>query len=180
MLVLAVIVTFAGLLFWAALEKARGLSFFLAALRQLGMPDSLARVTAPLAIALELSVALGLIFQPHSTLTIVGVMVLATTFAFAGLTALRQNQKIQCACFGPYGDGPLGRNQLLALPLWLAGAMLLGLTGEPGAVHLQPASLFALVALGMAALRAISTTRAAHDACADRRSAREMFVWLNR
>jgi hypothetical protein len=178
-LVLAVTLVMAFVLLWAGLEKAARLSSLAGTLHQLGMPESGARVVAPLVVVVELSVALGLIFRPLSIATLTGVLALAAAFAISGLIALRRKEKIRCGCFGPHG-AHLGKNQLAALPVWFGAVTLVWLNGPTHSSDWQSASGLALVALMMAALRGVSSLRAAHEARGDRRSAQEMFVWLNR
>ncbi len=179
-LVLAVTLVMASALLWAGLEKAGRLSSVAGTLHQLGMPESGARVVAPLVVAVELSVALGLIFRPRSIATLTGVLALAAAFAISGLIALRRKEKIRCGCFGPHGSAHLGKNQLAALPVWFGAVTLVWLNGPTHSSDWQSASRLAVVALMMATLRGVSSLRAAHEARGDRRSAREMFVWLNR
>lgn len=176
---LAATVAMAAALLWAGLEKARSLTSFASLLGRLGVPRGAAPAIAVVVVALELSAALGLIFGP-SLATLVAVVGLAAGFAFSGLIALRQHRQIRCGCFGPYGGGQLGKAQLLALPLWLGGAALLWLDGATLSAAGRGPWLAAAVALTMAGLRAVSGVRAAHAARGDRRSAREMFLWLNR
>lgn len=177
-LALAVTLVMAALLLWAGLEKARAVKSFASVLRQLGVPAATAPVLARIVIALELSAGLGLIYSV-SLPTITAVTGLATAFACAGLIALRRPQRIVCSCFGPYGTRALGRDQLIALPLWLGGVAILW------SQRLMPpmtsrASLLAVVALGMASMRVAAAVHAAYVAHGDRRSAREMYLWLNR
>jgi hypothetical protein len=169
----------ATVLLWAGLAKARNAPAFTAVLRELGVPRRGQRVFAASVIAIELGIALGLIFRPQSIATLAALVGLAAAFALSGLLALRQHAEIHCGCFGPYGGGQLGGRQILAFPLWLAGAGLLW-QNAAAPMDLTGAPLFALVTLSMATLRGASTVRAAYAARADRRSAREMFVWLTR
>lgn len=172
--------TMAAVLLWAGLEKARDPSAFVAVLRALGVADRAAGVAGGLVTGLELSVGVGLIFRPHAALTLAALLGLAASFALAGGIAFLRHQDIPCGCFGLYGEGRLGRDQLTAFPLWLAGAALLRLNGAEWAAGVGAGGVFALVALSMAALRGFGGVRAAWAARGDRRSAREMFVWLNR
>jgi Methylamine utilisation protein MauE len=176
---LAVTVAMAGAFLWAGLEKARSLKSFASLLRQLGIPKSAAPPIAVLVVALELSVAVGLMFRP-SPVTLITVVGLATAFAFSGLIAIRQNRSIRCGCFGPYGASRLGKAQLVAFPLWLGGAALLWFNDWMRSASAHPTWLPAVVALTTAGIRTVSGIRAATAARGDRRSAREMLVWLNR
>jgi hypothetical protein len=177
-LLLAVAAVMAAVLLWAGLEKARNASAFAGVLRELGLSERTAYVVAPAFSALEVGVAFGLIFRPHSVPVLAALVGLAAAFALAGLLALRQRRSIHCGCFGPHG-GLLGWRQVLALPLWLGGAVLLWVSPATPVGATGPAR-FAFVALTIALVRAVSTLRAAIEARADRRSTLETFVWLPR
>ena len=170
----------AAVLLWAGLEKARMPSSFVAVLRQLGLSERTAPVAAGLVVALELSVGFGLIFRPHSLLTQVGVVSLAAAFAWSGFIALRRNARIRCGCFGLHSHSHLGADQLAAFPFWFGGVALLGSNEPTYFFDLQGTSVFAIVALTIAALRGVGALRAAREARDDRRSARRMLVWMNR
>ena len=177
LLVLAVTVAMASVLLWAGVEKARRPGSIAATLQQLGLAERGARVVALCLAAAEIGVALGLIFQPASPTTLAGVLALATAFAVAGLFALRRHETIGCACFGLSGNGRLGKTQILALPVWGIGVAVLWLSRP--APFPDPA-LAALVPLTIATLRGVDAVREAHAARGDRRSAREMLLWLSR
>jgi hypothetical protein len=170
----------ATVLLWAGLEKARDQASVASTMARLGLRASSARPAAALLAAAEVATALGLIFRPGSIATVAGVVGLAGAFGIAGLIALRRNERIPCTCFGLHGDGSLGMSQVAAFPFWLGGAALLWLEGPARSPDLPPAALLALVGLTMAALRAVHAFRAAHEARGDRRSAREMLLWLRR
>jgi hypothetical protein len=178
-LALAVTVAMAAALLWAGLEKARSFTSFASLLEQLGFARSWARPSAVVVIALELSVALSLTYGP-SLATLAGVIGLAAAFAFSGLLAVHRNKQIRCGCFGPYGGSQLGKHQMVALPFWLSGVALLWLDGSTVSPGAQATVLPAAVALTIATIRGVSAVRAAYEARGDRRSAREMFAWLNR
>lgn len=178
-LVLAVTIAMAAALLWAGLEKARSLTSFASVLRQLGVPKSGAPALAVLVVALELSVALGLVFGPSVT-TLVAVAALALAFACSGMIALWQHKQIRCGCFGPYGGRQLGKDQLVAFPLWLGGIALLWFTGPTLSAGSLATWLPAGVALTIAGIRVAGGVRAASAGRGDRRSARQMLVWLNR
>jgi hypothetical protein len=177
LLVLAATAAMSAVLLWAGLDKARSITAFASVLRQLGVAEAAARSIAFIIIALEISIAIGLIYYP-SLLTLASLVILAATFAFAGLSALWQNKRIICGCFGASTSRPLGQDQLVAFPLWLGGAAVLWFYGSapPG----SPSSLLVVVALMIATVRAVAAVRSAHGARGDRRSAQEMYVWLNR
>ena len=178
-LALAARVAMASVLFWAGLEKLRAPTVVVDVARRLGAPATVVPVVAPLLIILELATGAALLFRPEDGVTLLAVVVLAITFAAVGLIALRRGEQIRCGCFGAGSDIVLGRTQLETLPLWLAGAGILAVT-SPSVNEPPPAFLFVAVALTMAGLRAAAALRAARAARADRRSAREMLVWLRR
>jgi DoxX len=174
----SVALAMAAVLLWAGLEKARRPSSLASTLRELGLPRP--QTVAALVIAAELLVALGLIVWSDSLVTVAGVVALATVFALAGLVAVLQDRTVRCGCFGPFDGGSLGRSQVAALPLWLAGASILWLYPPPPSSSVPPAVSFAVVGLMLAAARSVDVLRAWHEARGDRRSAQEMFVWLRR
>jgi hypothetical protein len=167
-----------AVLLWAGLEKARAMAPFASALRDLGVPPRAAPVLAYTTVAAELSAALGLIFYPSVPL-FTGVIGLAAAFACAGLVALLHHKRIACPCFGPYGARALGWKQLASFPVWIGCVTILW---SQGAVVPDVARgwLLAIIALAMAGGRAATALRFAHIARGDRRSAREMYRWLNR
>ena len=176
--VLAVTVAMAAVLLWAGLEKVRAVTSFASVLRQLGVPAAAAPALAASVSAVELGVGLALIYSPSRPALVV-VAGLATAFACAGLIAIRRKQRIACSCFGPYGTRVLGRDQLTAFPLWIGGVAILWL--RPHTMPMtSPSSLLAVVALSLASIRAATAIRAAAAARGDRRSAREMHLWLGR
>ncbi len=178
-LALATRVAMASILLWAGVEKARAPSTVVSVARRVGVPGGLARVGVAIVTVLELATGMALLLAPHAPATIAGVTVLALLFAAAGLAALRRGERIRCGCFGPQSDASLGAAQVAMLPLWIIGAAIVGMS-EPSANDPQPSFLFAVVALTMAALRGGSALRSARLARADRRSAREMLIWLSR
>jgi hypothetical protein len=168
----------AAVLLWAGLEKTRSRGSLRTALRQLGMPQGAGSITASLVAAMEVVVALGLVFVPGAPWTIAGMVFLSTAFALAGLIALRRDEPIHCGCFGPGGWGSLGKPQIAALPLWLGVAALLWMAKPTPPSLSQGFLLLATVALGMATIRGISASRAWKKARDDRESAQEMLLWL--
>jgi hypothetical protein len=177
-LVLAVIGVMAGVLLWAGLEKARAVTPFASALQQLGGWAAITPLLARIVIAVELLTAVGLIYRP-SLLALAAVTALAVTFAGAGLIAIVRRQRIACGCFGPLGSRVLGREQLVALPLWLGGTAFVAWQGTTPAV-LSGTRLLVAIALVMMTLRAAVALREAVAASGDRRTASEMYVWLHR
>jgi hypothetical protein len=177
--VLAVAMAMACALLWGGLEKARSPRSFVSVLRQLGVPEGFAPVVAALVIAAEVGAALGLILAP-SMAVLVAVACLATVFACSGWIALRRPEPIRCGCFGPYGGRQLGRDQLAAFPLWLVGIALVWYNAAMLSAGARTAWLLPAVALTIAAIRMAGCVRAARAAFGDRRSAREMLLWLSR
>ena len=168
----------AGVLLWAALEKARDLGAAASTLRQLGVPGR-ATVPAALVVLAELTVALALVFRPDLLWTQAGVMLLAAAFAVAGLLALRRDEPVRCTCFGAGRRGYLGTRQIAALVPWAAGAAFLNVAAAtPGPS--EAATLFAGLALALATVRFLPVLGAWREARGDRRSARETYVWLRR
>jgi len=174
----AVSMAMSATLLWAGLEKVRSPGSFASVLRQLHVPERAVPVLATLVIAAELGGAAGLVLYP-SPVVLVAVGCLAAAFACAGWIALRLDEPIRCGCFGPDSSRPLGRDQLYAFPLWLAGVALLWPGGGNPSVA-RGEWLASAVALTIAAIRVAAGVRAAGAASGDRRSAREMLLWLSR
>lgn len=168
----------AALLLWAGLEKARHPAFTTATIRSLGLPSKLARPAALFLTVAELAVAVALLFKPNSAVVQVSVVSLAGLFALAGLLALGLDEPIHCGCFGAGGRGYLGAAQLKALPLWLAGVLIIR-WGMPEAPPLPTAAAyFAAASLGITAVQGIRVRKAQLEARGDRLSAQEMYAWL--
>ena len=169
-----------GILLWAGLEKCRQIEGIAAAIRALGL-DRSAPVLAVSLAAFEIALALGLLFAPQAVVVQLGVSALALVFAAAGAWALTTGRRIRCNCFGSTGGQRLGANQLWALIPWLGAVGLLHImqsaADDQAAIDEGTAKL-AVVALMLAAVRAMAVVRAWHAARGDRLSAREMLVWL--
>jgi methylamine utilization protein MauE len=172
---LAMRLAMAAALLWGGAEKARNLPAFASLLRQLGVSRG-TRAIATAVVAAELGTAVSLMYGP-SIVTVIAIVLLACVFAAAGLIAIRQKKRISCGCFGPYGGRQLGTDQLIAFPLWLAGAGVLWLADLPSSADSR-AALAVAVPLTIAAIRSVSALRAAREARGDRRSARDMYRWL--
>lgn len=166
----------ASVLLGAGLEKARHLRSFVSSLRELGLKRGVTLVAAG-AIALELIVSLAILFPPDSSIAAGGVVVLAISFAIAGIVAMRLPGTIRCHCFGAHGAGTLGKTQLYAFPFWIAGAALLW-SQQPLPIAWRPV-MFAAVGLTLATIRGWSAVHVALRARGDRRSAKEMYAWLH-
>ena len=125
-----------------------------------------AREAAPLAVAAELSVALGLIFVlvPWRR-SLDGPRRRLRDLRAHGSSPQRENPM---RLFGPHGSAHLGKNQLAALPVWLGAVTLVWLNGPTHSSDWQSASGLAVVALMMATVRGGSSLRAAHEARGDR------------
>jgi len=169
----------AFVLLWAGLEKARDPGAPASTLRALGVPPRLAALGL-LVIPAELAIGVALVFRPDSAWTQGGVLVLAGTFAFAGLLALHRAEQIRCACFGSGRGGYLGANQALALIPWIAGVAILIVADAGHASRTRASALLAGVALTMAGVRLMPVLSAWHEARGDRRSAQETYRWLHR
>ncbi|MCG8457901.1 MAG: hypothetical protein MI919_16615 [Holophagales bacterium] len=168
----------AGVLLWAALEKLRAPRSIRATLEGLGLSGKLARGTAVLLAAVELTVALGLLFRPSALAVQAGVALLALAFAFAGLVAIGRDEPIPCSCFGAAGGGRLGVAQVILVVPWLVAVALLHVGSREPLPLTDGAARLAAVGLGLAFLRSISVASAWREARGDRLSAREMYRWL--
>lgn len=174
--VVAVTLAMASILLAAALEKVRRLTSFASSLRELGLKSG-ATVFAAGVIAVELLVPLALLFRPESVIAAGGVVALALSFAAFGIIAMRRPGTIRCHCFGPHGQGTLGKPQLVAFPFWLAGAALLW--AQPPVPDAWRPAMFAALGLTLATLRGWPAIHEMRRARGDRRSAKEMYVWLH-
>ncbi|MFI6458213.1 MauE/DoxX family redox-associated membrane protein [Streptosporangium amethystogenes] len=85
--------------------------------------SAVARPATLLVIGAELLAVTALTIMPSATWPRVLVVLLALSFAGAGIRALGVKEKIRCGCFGG-GEAVLGRRQVLYLPLWLGLAVV--------------------------------------------------------
>lgn len=170
----------APVLLWAGLEKVRNTTPIAATVRGLGVPRQLSLPVAALVAGLEILLALLVVFRPDHILTQAGLVTLAVFFAIAGVIAIASGKSISCSCFGVGGSGRLGRSQVLALPLWIAGAGFLRYGGAETPSLETSASYFAGIALAIAGIQGIRVIRSQIEARKDRLSARETYLWLQR
>lgn len=170
----------APVLLWAGLEKVRNTKPIAATVRGLGAPPGLSLPIAALVAGVEILLAVLVVFRPDHILTQAGVVALAVLFAIAGVIAISSGKSISCSCFGVGGSGRLGRSQLLALPLWIAGAGLLRYGGAEAPPLETAASYFAGISLAIAGIQGIRLIRSQVEARKDRLSALEMYIWLRR
>jgi hypothetical protein len=158
----------AGLLLWAGAEKLRDLDPITKVVIHLGLPRR-AALPAALALALtEVGVAVGLVGCPGSYLVVGGVTGLATLFAVAGWLALRSGERIRCNCLGSTGAGYLGRAQIVALPAWMGGSVLLLAAALVTRPMKETTLLVAVLTTVLALLRAPRALRALLMARGDR------------
>jgi Methylamine utilisation protein MauE len=118
---IAVLVTLSVILMWSGLEKARTPHALGTALRMIGLPRRRALATAILVPGLELSVV-AMTVAGMQIVPAVVVILLAASFAIAGIVALVSGTTVPCPCFGAASKGYLGWRQVAALPLWGVGA----------------------------------------------------------
>ena len=178
LLVLVLTLAMACLFLGAVVQKALDLPRFVSTLEQLGFLTPTAHRVAPIIILVELLASLSLIFRPESLLTFTLVIALSSSFAAASLIAIIRKEKIQCRCFGPYGHGTLGAAQLWSMPVWLAAALLSWLKPALPSTIADKTVGFAIVCLLLASAGAARSLKSWRDARGDRRSAQEMYVWL--
>lgn len=79
---------------------------------------AIARPAALILIGAELLAVTAMTIMPSATWPRGLVVLLALSFAGAGIRALGVGEKIKCGCFGR-GGAALGWRQVLYLPLWL-------------------------------------------------------------
>jgi uncharacterized membrane protein YphA (DoxX/SURF4 family) len=136
----------------AAVFMAAGLSKLLhvdalrTTLEGLGLPSAPARVLAVAVPVLEIGVALAIPFAVGSPWLGWLVAGLGTAFGLAGAIALRRGERLRCACFGA-SDAPLGRRQLLLVPVWIAAGAVLGAASVEWTTDARRALLIAAVAV---------------------------------
>ncbi len=174
-----VAVIMAAVLLWAGLAKLTNQGGITSTVQALGVPAKWSMPASNLVSLWEIVTAFGVLFAPSSPWTLVGVATLGVGFALAGLVAVLRNDRIRCNCFGSgMTGGHLGRAQVIALPAWVGGVLLL-YNGHPNvAPFATGASLFAATGLTIATLKTVALWQEARAARGDRLSAQEMYVWL--
>lgn len=167
----------AGVLLWAGAEKLRNLDPTAKVVVHLGLPDRAAWPAALLLALTEVTVAVGLVWYPGSYLAVGVVSGLAVLFAAAGWSAIRSGKRIHCSCFGSRGAGYLGITQIIALPIWICGSLLV-VIAAPGARSLESTVILSVsITMSMAMIRTPGALRAVLQARGDRLTAMEMRQW---
>jgi hypothetical protein len=130
----------------AAASKLASPRRFRLTLEQLGVRRvETGRLAVP---AVELAAAVGLAAAPASVPARVAVIGIGAALATVGAWVLVRGERIECACFGGAGGATLGLRQVLALPAWVAGALLPAawstpLAGREGLVAMAAVTLAA-------------------------------------
>lgn len=168
--------TVAGILFWAGLEKIRDLTPLASTMHALGVPLRIVRPVAGLLALAEISVAAGLVFRPDSVFSQVGIIALASTFAWAGIVAWWRGEQIHCNCIGGM-NRTLGLTQVVAFIPWLGTAAFVHLVIRDPLAFSAVAIQFCALGLVIAGVRSITILRARFEARGDRVCAMEMFLW---
>jgi hypothetical protein len=179
-LALCAAVAMCAVLLWAALSKLVGLGGFASTLRAVGVPVRWSAAAALSIATAEAMTALLVVFAPGAVWTLAAISTLAAAFTVAATIALLRGARIRCQCFGSVADGYLGWMQVAALPLWIAGTLMLSFGFPTPPAVLTSASLFAAAALSIAAAKTLTLRGVVRAARADRLSAQEMYVWLPR
>jgi hypothetical protein len=124
----AVQVAIAGIFLVSGLQKAPRTNRLALTVQRLGVARALSSVAAVVVIAAELVIATSLMLVPSAAWPRVATILMATTFAGAGLIALsrRQGVRIACNCFGGGDSKALGYRQLQMLPLWIVAVLVAG------------------------------------------------------
>jgi hypothetical protein len=167
-----VVVGVGGLLLLAGVEKLRAPRAFGDTLAALGVPRTTRPALGVGVPAAEIGTATALLLAPSARWPSAAVLLLAAGFAVAGMLALRVPGGVACSCLGGTGDGRLGRRQVLALPLWVAAVVVVGLD-PPRWSPSSGAAVLAGLGLAYGALRARETVGAWLAARADRRALAE-------
>lgn len=139
---LAIRVALALILTTSAVSKLNSPRSFQGVLRNLGIRQ--VRAVWLATCGAELLIAALAIAMRGTAIPGVLVISLGFIFALAGLAAMRSGRSIQCACFGAAHSRPLGRPQLIALPLWIAAGTAMLISRADTA---DTAALIALVLL---------------------------------
>lgn len=105
----------------AGLEKTRDRGPLTTTLAALGSGKRLGAVLVTSLAFAEVSVAVLFIVGAYTAMSAV-VVILALLFSAAGLWATLTRVNVKCACLGNLTQSNLGRDQIMALPLWLAVA----------------------------------------------------------
>lgn len=134
----ASVLLFAGAWKLAAPEEMRS------TLRALRFPS--ASIATFVLGLLELGSAAALVVFPDIGPAVLAVIALGFGFAAAGVFTIVRRIGVKCACFGPILAGQLGIRQILALPVWLAVAVLVTVDPSPFARD-ERARLFLAVIL---------------------------------
>jgi hypothetical protein len=131
----------------AAVHKARAAAAFRHTVRQLGVPGPAAAYVAGLVTAGEFLTATMLFILPGWWLPRVAVCALAVAFAAAGAWAILTRRQVSCRCFGDTAS-PLGRRQILFLPVW-SGLAVIGALQAPGWTAAEGLTLLSATACGL-------------------------------
>jgi hypothetical protein len=164
---LLIVLVVSAILLWAGLEKIRAGQEFAGTLSALGMPAVLVRVIRPATPIAEVLAAVGLVVTPSAPWPRLTVLVLAVSFAGAGIVGLRAEEPVRCSCFGTTAHRTLGWFQLAALPAWLLAVGGVTATRPSWSVHDGIRDLVGLI-LALGAVRATTLVRLRRLTEADR------------
>jgi len=114
-------VSMCALFLLAGTEKLRSRDRFEETLRELGIPAQLIPAVVVSLPASEIVVGISLVLVPSSWLPKIGALILAISFAIAGVVGMFSREPVRCSCLGSIGEHALGKRQLYALPVWLLG-----------------------------------------------------------
>lgn len=163
---------FGGTLLTAGLSKVTSEGRLREVLAALGSPAPAARAGAPAVVIAEMVVGTALLLSPGAWWPRAAAAALAVGFAGAGAVAVSTDKKIACACFGAGGHGMLGRRQIVALPVWLAAA-LVAQWSPPSWTGAAGGGVLVAVLLAGCAVRAGLTVKVWLAALADRHAFQE-------
>lgn len=162
-------VVVASLFVTSAAAKIHSRADFEEMLYQLGITPT--RILWAFTCVIELFTAITVITMLHSYVPAALTAALGTLFAVAAVGAIRSGRTVQCACFGSTNSRPLGRVQIISLPLWLMAAVFMGSsrsgTGSDG-------SLVAVTLLVTLAAHLVPLVRTVRSARADRMAVAEV------
>lgn len=118
----------AAMLVWAAVHKLRDLRAFVSVIRGYEiLPAGAARWFAPGFAALELLLAVALLWSPAQRIAGFALAALLASYTAAIHVNLRRGRRVDCGCFGPARRQPLSEWLLLRNALLVGAAVVAGL-----------------------------------------------------
>ncbi len=147
----------------AAVGKLLDLEGSRQALREFGVPARAARLGGVALPAVELAVAIALVFRPTARWGAVGALVLLLAFTAGVARAMAHGEAPDCHCFGQIHSEPAGRSTLIRNAVLAAAAALVviagpgpSLDGALGSLHGAQIALVGVAVLAVALAVAVA------------------------